>query len=262
VPAVVGNHHDYSARVPGLISKATGTFKDVSPGITEKGGAASPGASKPNIFSLQLNSQYFSGSPACSGSSHPARCRAWQQFVYDDGVVGPQLYIQYWLLDHGPKCPSGWSSFPPDCYRDSASILKLPSRLTARDLATVRLSASATARGRDEESLSVGSGQAYLVTARDSVVDLAKFWNTTEWGVFGGGGGQEAYFGEDTTLEAQTALTGTSSSAPACVREGFTAETNNLKLAATPALGRRSSPTMASRQTNGTTGTASCAVSA
>jgi hypothetical protein len=257
-PTVVGNHHDYSAKVGGLISRATGTFKDVSRGITERGGAGSPGASKPNIFSLQLNSQFFAGSPACSGSSHPARCRAWQQFVYDDGLPAPQFYIQYWLLGHGPNCPPGWDKFPPDCYRDSAQVLDLPSRITARELATVRLSASAKAGGKDEESLSTGSGHAYLVTANDSVVDLARFWNTTEWGVFGGGGGQEAYFGPGTTLQAQTALTDTGSRAPVCVREGFTEETNNLKLAATPALGRKASPTMASRQTNGTSGTASC----
>ena len=41
---------------------------------------------------------------------------------------------------------------------------------------------------------------------------------------------------------------------------GHTAETNNLKLAHTPALGSEPSPTMASKQTNGTSGTASCAV--
>ena len=78
--------------------------------------------------------------------------------------------------------------------------------------------------------------------------------------MFGDGGGSEAIFGSNTTLEAQTALTATSKSAPACVKEGFTAETNNLKLAHTPALGSEPSPTLASKQTNGTSGTASCAV--
>lgn len=39
--------------------------------------------------------------------------------------------------------------------------------------------------------------------------------------------------------------------APARVKEGFTAETNNLKLASTPALGSEPSPTMVSKQTNG-----------
>jgi hypothetical protein len=94
------------------------------------------------------------------------------------------------------------------------------------------------------------------------MVDLAPHWNTTEWDVFGDAGGGEAYFGSANTLEAQTALKGTSPAAPKCVKEGFTGETNNLKLASTPALGSEPSPTMASRQTDGSAGTASCAVKA
>jgi hypothetical protein len=136
------------------------------------------------------------------------------------------------------------------------------SALTAKQLATVNLSGSAASGGNDAVSLSVGSGRATTVTGKDTVVDLAAHWNTTEWGVFGDGGGSAANFGAGTTLEAQTALTSTSSSAPSCVKEGFTGETNNLNLAATPALGSESSPTMASKQTNGTTGTASCASAA
>jgi hypothetical protein len=36
-PDLVGNGTDYSAQVSGLISKATGTFADVTSGITEQG---------------------------------------------------------------------------------------------------------------------------------------------------------------------------------------------------------------------------------
>jgi hypothetical protein len=78
--------------------------------------------------------------------------------------------------------------------------------------------------------------------------------------VYGDGGGSEANFGSSTTLEAQTVISATSDSAPSCVEEGFTGETNNLTLTSTPALGSEPSPTMASKQTNGTKGTASCAV--
>jgi hypothetical protein len=132
--------------------------------------------------------------------------------------------------------------------------------LTAKQLAKVKLVGSATSGGNDEVSLTIGTGQATLVTNPDSVVDLASYWNTTEWGVFGDGGGGEAFFNANTTLEARTVLKATSSSAPACVSEGFTGETNNLTLTATPALGSKTSPTMASEQTDGTAGTASCAV--
>jgi hypothetical protein len=260
-PATVGDGTDYSAVVSGLISKATGTFHGVSSGITEKGQAGGSGGQVANAFSLQLNSQFFSGSPACSGSGDPSGCLAWQQFVYTyETSRTSYIFMQYWLINYDARCPSGWYTYSEDCYTNSSA--STVSTLTAAQLASVSLSASAASGGNDAVSMSVGSGQATTVTGKDTKVDLAANWNTTEWGVYGDGGGSAANFGADTSLEAQTALSSTSSSAPSCVEEGFTGETNNLTLAATPALGSESSPTMASEQTNGTTGTASCAVAA
>jgi hypothetical protein len=252
-PDLVGDGTDYSAQVPGLITKGTGTFTNVSSGITEKGGGVT------NSFSLQLNSQFFSGSPACSGSSDPADCLAWQQFVYTYGSSRTsQIFMQYWLINYDARCPSGWYTYSEDCYTNSSSANV--TTVTAAQLGSVQLTGTAASGGNDGVSLSVGSGKATTVTGKDTKIDLAAFWNTTEWGVYGDGGGSEAVFGANTSLEAQTALTASSgSTAPTCVSEGFTGETNNLTLASTPALGSESSPTMASRQTNGTTGTASCA---
>jgi hypothetical protein len=260
-PATVGDGTDYSAVVSGLDSKATGTFTNVSSGITEKGQNGGSGSKVANAFSLQLNSQFITGSPACSGASSPSSCQAWQQFVYtyDSSTTG-SIFMQYWLIDYNATCPSGWFTYSTDCYTNSAS--SNVSRLTAAQLATVNLGATATKGGNDAVSLSVGSGSATTVTGKDTKIDLASYWNTTEWGVYGDGGGSAADFGSGTTLEAQTALTATSSGAPSCVKEGFTGETNNLKLAKTPALGSEPSPTMASKQTNGTAGTASCATAA
>jgi Putative Ig domain len=147
---------------------------------------------------------------------------------------------------------------PSDCFINSSTAGV--STLTASQLATVQLSGSARSGGLDSVELSAGSGQATSVTNSDNAVDLASSWNTTEWGVYGDGSGSEAYFGTGTTLQAQTALTATSTSAPSCIEEGFTGETNNLSLTSTPALGSQSAPTMATRQTDGTAGTASCAV--
>src|ERR1700721_151821 len=64
---VVGDGNDYSAVVTGLISQATGTFTNVSPGITERGKVGGVRANRANAFSLQLNSQFFTGSPECAG---------------------------------------------------------------------------------------------------------------------------------------------------------------------------------------------------
>jgi hypothetical protein len=256
-----GANGDYSAQVTGLISQATGTFQDVSPAITEKGLPGGKGSSEvANAFSLQLNSEYFT-SPKCSGSGDPSGCQGWQQFAYTyQNKTSGYVFMQYWLLSYDATCPTGWRPFGGDCYTNSSSTKV--SAITAEQLATVNLSGSATSGGKDGVTLSVGSGQATLVTGKDTKLGLAARWNTTQWGVYGDGGGSEAYFGANTTLEAQTALTATTSSAPACVMEGFTGETNNLNLTSTPALGSEPSPTMASKQTNGTTGTASCAVAA
>jgi hypothetical protein len=258
-PALVGNGTDYSAQVPGLLSQATGTFQDVSSGITEQGYVGGSGSLTSNAFSLQLNSQFFTGSPACSGSGTPSSCEAWQQFVYTyETSATSYIFMQYWLINYNATCPSGWYTYSTDCYTNSNAADV--STLTASQLATAQMSGSATPGANDGVSLSIGSGQATSVTNGDSEVDLAGYWNTAEWGVYGDGGGSEAYFGSGTTLQAQTVLTSPSSSAASCLAEGFTGETNNLTLTSTPALSTGSSPTVDSRQTNGTTGTANCSV--
>ena len=265
-PSTVGNGVDYSAQVSGTLTRATGTFKDVSSGISEKGQVDATGPKIANALTLQLNTEFFSGSPACSGSSDPANCLAWQQFVYAyDGCTNVNcIFMQYWLIDYDATCPAGWFTFSgasfTDCYTNSNAAAV--STVTAKDLGSVSFYGSAAKGGKDNVSLSVGSGTATLVSGPDSMVDLAPHWNTTEWGVFGDAGGGEAFFGTANTLQAQTALKGTSPAAPTCVKEGFTGETNNLKLAHTPTLGSESLPTMASRQTDGSAGTASCAVKA
>jgi hypothetical protein len=255
-PVAVGNNTDYSAVVSGTISQATGSFNDVSHGITETGQIDDSGPQVANEFTLQLNSEFFS-SAACSKSSDPAGCEGWQQFVYetDDNLV----YMQYWLINYDATCPSGWNTFGEDCYTNSPASTYSSGPLTAADLASVKFVGSAKSGGDDQVSLSAGPGTATMVSNNDDMVDLAKSWNTTEFDVFGDGGGGQANFGANTTLEAQTSLVETSQLAPTCTLEGFTGETNNLNLSGTPALGAEESPTIESAQTNGTATTASCA---
>ncbi len=256
-PAVVGNGKDYSAKVTGTISQATGSFNGVSPTTTEQGQYGGSGSQLANTYSLQLNSEFFS-TPTCSKSANPASCLGWQQFVYDSHAN--IVFMQYWLIRYNATCPSGWFTFSNDCYRNSAASRFAGGQISAAGLATTKLLASAVAGGKDEVSLSNGSGKATLVSASDNVVDLAKVWNTSEFNVFGDGGGGEAFFGSKTTIESQTSLHATSSAAPKCVKEGFTAETNNLSLSHTPALGPETSPTIAFEQTNSAATSASCAV--
>jgi hypothetical protein len=252
----VGDGNDYSAVVAGLITGATGSFANVSPGITEKGQFNGSGPKHANTFSLQLNTQFFTGSPTCSGSSKPSKCQGWQQFVYD--TRSNTVFMQYWLINYDATCPSHWFSFHSDCFTNSPASTFAGSAVTAAELATTKLSGSANLGGTDTVELSNGS-QVSSVDNPDSVLDLAQSWNTTEFGVFGDAGGGQAKFGKKTTLEAQTTISSNSLAAPECESEGFTGETNNLKLTGTPALGTVATPTMGSEQTNRSTTNPSCA---
>jgi hypothetical protein len=257
-PAAVGNGKDYSAVVSGTISRATGSFDGVSPTLTERGQYGATGSKIANTYSLQLNTQFFS-TPTCSGSSKPANCLGWQQFVYDSH--GEWVFMQYWLINYSATCPAGWNTYSSDCYMNSPLMRFAGGRIAVHSLGTTKLAGSATAGGVDEVSLSSG-GKATMVSNGDNVLDLSASWNTAEFDLFGDGGGGEAYFGTGTTLEAKTTLRASSTAAPKCVKEGFTAETNNLNLTHTPAIGAQTSPTMVSEQTNAGASSASCAVAA
>ncbi len=261
--AVVGNGNDYAAQVTGTLSKATGTFTHVTAGITEKGKVDNTGPSVANAFSLQLNSEFFTDPPACSGAAVPSECYGWQQFVYAFDYSGDTNYVfmQYWLLYYDAACPSGWHTYVTGgytfCYENSPATTY--GSLPASALGQTTFVGQAASGGNDTVSLSSPSG-ASSVSNSDNKLDLSAFWNATEWGVFGDAGGGQAKFGADSKLEPVTTLQGTSSSAPTCVVEGFTGETNNLSFTKTKALGSEPSPTMGATQTNGTLKKPSCQV--
>ncbi|HEY3831637.1 MAG TPA: hypothetical protein VGO03_05050 [Acidimicrobiia bacterium] len=258
-PHAVGDGHDYSAVSSGLVSKATGSFVGVSPKLTETGQYNHQGSQLANVFSLQLNTQFFT-TPTCAKSGTPSKCLGWQQFVYDSAAN--YVFMQYWLIDYNAKCPTGgWMTFGVDCYRNSSAVPFSGASLKAADLATVKLTGSAVKNGKDMLQFS-NKGHATAVSGLDSVVNLALKWNTAEFDIFGDGGGGQANLSAKSSLSAQVALTGASKAAPKCVKEGFTAETNNLNLAHTPAITSAPSPTMRSTQSNGPATTASCATAA
>jgi len=257
-PQTVGNGYDYSARVAGTIFQATGSFIDVSAKISEKGQVDDAGPQLANTFSLQLNTQFFSTS-ACSGASVPADCRGWEQFVYatDSNVV----FMQYWMIDYATTCPSGWNTLGSDCWANSPGATNADPAVTAKGLADVKLEGSAFAGSNDVVTLIDGTTASSASNA-DSKLNLSKSWSTTEFGVYGDGGGGQANFASGSNLVAQTTLGSSSASAPTCVQEGFTGETNNLNLAHSAALGTQSSPTLTSKQQFATSTAPSCATAA
>ena len=255
--STVGNGVDYSAvSSGGRFGSVTGSFPSITPGSTENT-AGDP--KLVNTFSLQLNSSFFSGTPACAGATNPSECLGWQQFVLStspDSV--PKLFMQYWLINYGSTCMTGWHSYEGSCYKNSPAT-KTPA-LKVSKLAKSFLEGSASAGGSDAAVLTIGS-RAFATSNGDSVLHLSSSWTTAEFGIFGDGGGSEAQFSPGTTLEVMTSTNDGTKIAPSCAKEGFTGETNNLSLVKTPKHLAGSTTAIVSRQSNVIDSSASCVTS-
>jgi hypothetical protein len=224
----VGDGTDYAAVVTGLLSTATGSFPVTSDLNTEKGYS-----NLANTYSLQLNTQFMSGNSACKKASDPTKCLAWQQFVYSSSF--DVLFMQYWLIDYGTTCPSGWMASGSDCYTNSnaATVPQQGIKL----LSYLNLTGSAVEAGNDTVVLTTKT-KAYSVTGKDSVVSLAKHWNTGEFNIFGDGNGSAANVNKGASITVKLDLTNGKTAKPKCKADsGTTAETNNMTLGTCTATG-------------------------
>jgi len=231
-PNTVGNGNDYVASVPGLMSMSRGTFPGTQGVKTEY----DSGLGLSDTYSLQLNSQYFSGSPACAGAEVPANCKAWQQFSFNNEGAGSNQYgnitMQYWLLDYGRTCPHGWHRFYPHCVRNSKTVyLGFPQpTIKFRYISGLTLTATAKAGGNDKLVLVAGS-YAYSVAANDDIVDLSQFWNQSEFNAFGIGYGSNAMVNSASLIKVRIGVQDSAGKPPVCVgNSGTTAEGNNMTL--------------------------------
>ena len=212
--SIVGNGVDDSSQVSGLISWAEGSFPVVT-GVT----------TTDTNYSLQLNSNTFSGASLCSGAQNPASCLGWEQFVYASGTG----FIQYWLINFGNNCPAGWNPFQGSCFINSPSGVAVPSE-SPTNLANMALIGTAGSGG-DSITLAIDD-TIYTYGTNTSVVNLNANWTTAEFNIIGNGGGSEYSFNSGSSLVVQT-LTDSApptTDAPTCSSVGFTGETNNLSL--------------------------------
>jgi len=213
----VGRGTDYSSKVAGTISWAEGSFPSVS-GVT---------SASSSDYSLQLNSNTFTGASLCSGAKTPSNCKAAEQFIYSPN----RAFIQYWLLGYVNACPAGWTSSGSDCYINSTDAVSVPVQ-PATNLANIALTGAASSGG-DSVAMSVG-GTIYAYYMNSSLVNLNAHWNTAEFNIVGNGGGSQYSFNSGSSIVVQTltdSVTPTTS-APTCTLAGITAETNNLTLVA------------------------------
>jgi hypothetical protein len=229
---VVGNGNDISAQAPtGLITTAIGSFDSVTGVTSESGQINATGPAVANAYSLQLNTNPFASTTACSGSPN-AGCQGWQQFVYaNDGTQG-FVFIQYWILQFNTACPpgAGWNqfSFPGStdiyCFKNSTNASAVPNQPIS-NLANLSLSGSVSATG-DSYFLSTGSN--VFSGTGDNAVGAAAGWTAAEFCIVGDAGGGQANFNSGSSIVTRTRIIYGGDAPPNCVAQGFTGETNNL----------------------------------
>jgi hypothetical protein len=226
VPETVGNGNDFAAAVTsGLISQTVGTFPTVRGVWLETDGWWW------NTYSIQLNSNFMSGTAACEGVSG---CMSWLQYVYSSSEKA--AFMQYWLIGIG-TCPSGggWNSYGSDCYKNSTAVTVPTIAITS--LSQLKMSGTAVAGGNDTLVFTNGT-HAYTTSGADTVADLATAWTASEFNVIGDGGGSKAVFNKGSSVTVNVAVDNGTTNAPKCVaNDGTTGETNNLTLGSCSAVG-------------------------
>ena len=218
-----GDGNDYAAVSDTLTSTALGSFPKAKHLKSETDGGRS------NVYSLQLNSNFMSGSPACANAFDSSKCLAWEQFVYSSSSRAS--FMQYWLIHYtgtGVNCPSGWNHFSDDCYKNSAAVGVPLQPIT--ELPNMSISGNAVHGGIDT-FVTTTATNAYTTTGPYNVVYLSDGWHESEFNVVGDGGGSAATFNAGTKLTVKIELTDGASTAPGCAaNHGTTGETNNLNL--------------------------------
>jgi hypothetical protein len=236
IPYQVGaGYGDWIAQVSDIILSAEGSFRSITPGVSETGNNVN------NAFTLQLNTNAFLP-PNCYNSDTGA-CMGWQQFVYDNNLG--QAFIQYWLTDYatvagGLKCPAGMAQLPDpnpswfQCTANSSYSVAIPP-LTIADLSQYQTTMTGTAgSGGDTLVVATPDGKLYAM-GNEAFLGLSQYWNTAEFNIFGPGFGSQANFSNGTTIVVKVSVDDGTTNAPACTNNsgiagGQTKETNNLNL--------------------------------
>lgn len=242
-PAVVGNNNDISAQAPsGHITQAIGHFENVTNVTSEQGPIANAGPSIANTYTLQINSDFFTGSTACAGSPNP-NCLGWEQWIYwntpGGGSAAGSASMQYWLISYNTNCPAGqgWNQialFGTSCWKNSANAVAVPFQ-PITNMANWRFTGTSTATG---DSVSMFDGTMVHTTNGDNAVAASTAWTMAEFNIFGYGGdnsgnGGTASFNAGASADTRTEIIYGGNTAPNCVAQGFTAEKNNLSFGPT-----------------------------
>jgi hypothetical protein len=263
VPEVVGNGDDDIAQPSSPISFGEGSFDSVSGVVSEAtiNAIAGEGNNGSGFYTLQVNTNFFSTS-LCNGHGVPNTvCSGWAQFVFDSS--SNQVSSQYWLINYGPTCPSGWgqaASVPNDCYTNGSSAALSPAPKLS-ELGNLKLTGSAS------NAVVFNGGAMASAPTGSPFPELASEWGSAEFNIFGDGGAGQAAFNIGSSTQAnitvRTQVETATNLAPDCEPGGTTGETNNLNLVSTPAVVQQAQfPSIVFNESSAASnGMASCATS-
>lgn len=265
-PPLVSYVNDYSdLATSSLIGYAHGDFASVS-GVTSENDSLNPcnmpkSGDCANWYSVQLNSNTWSPSQSTpcpdysgyNGATSGYTC--WEQFVFNNGQYGSNGYIWYILGGYakniGPcgaiYTPPGmvqWFSKSTDPSQSCYSYVSpgkglLPAPISQLSDVSVSGSSNLQGSGNDQITICV-TGQSPSCDSgsyTDTVLELYKAWQVSEFNVFGYGGGSEAVFYGATGGSAATITPNVEEEDSSgriipsnCQTGGYTGETNSMGL--------------------------------
>jgi hypothetical protein len=268
-PAVVGNANDIAAQAPsGHITQAIGHFENVTNVTSESGPIGNTGPSIANAYTLQINTDFFSGSTACAGSPN-AGCTGWEQWIYwNTGSGDGSASMQYWLVSYNANCPTGqgWNQVPvlgTSCWKNSTNAVAVPSQ-PITNMANWTFTGTATSTG---DSVTMSTGTVVKTISGDNVVAASTAWTIAEFNIFGAGGdnsgnGGTASFNAGASADTRIEIIYGGNTAPNCVAQGFTAEMNNLSFGPAAPAATAPGPAVIFEQSIAGGATSNCAAAA
>jgi hypothetical protein len=217
------------------LTGARGSFDNVT-GLNKITGKVGNNPVADDIFSLQINTNYFN-SPLClSAPAAVPPCYGWQQFIFSNHYASGVL-MEYFLYNYTGPCPSGWIPYSVSNGCTAFSSVMPVNKQTAANLWLLRLWAQTDGVYDRVMITSCPTAATCEVhqTGYDSVLGLAPGWQGAEFNVFGDGGSSPvATFNDKSTLVVRVELDEGWKPEPSCTRQSFTSESNNLDLVAPP----------------------------
>jgi hypothetical protein len=249
VGGTASGSNDLVAQAPAghFFTNVAGSFRVVN-GVTSETNVQVPaypytGISGSNEFMLQINTNTYTYSSACGSYS---ACYPWVQYLMSTNDIASSadtgksvVFVEYWLFNYGGAgntsgpCPTGFSDIEADtegydCEQNSAANVIYDGQIPITDLDKLSMSASATAGGNDEATVTY-KGVAYKATVPDSYTNISSIWNQAEFNVLGNWNGWQAQFNDGTVLILESDVTDGTTANPSCqFNAGTTGESNNL----------------------------------